>query len=135
MLSNSVKVAIVVGITVICVSVIAGLVSIQLTGGDEGVLVRNLGLIASFLITGIPILITSIRGKERTDQIGHQTDNIADKVSQIEMKVNGNLQEAVVQGTTQGVMQAVQIIRGQDAQQKAIDEGGQGGKDGDVQSG
>ena len=134
-MSNSVKVALIVCITVLSISIVAALVSIQLTGGDEGILVRNLGLIASFLVTGIPVLITSIRTKERTDALNNKADIISKKTADIEMHVNGNLQEAVVQGTTQGVVQAVQMIRGQDAAQKAVEGGQEHGESGSIQGG
>jgi hypothetical protein len=107
-------VAIVCG-TVLAIAVIAAITSVQLVGGDASVLIRNLGLVATFLVLNVPILINQIKAKEKAEIVAKQTDLVVKQTEEISRHVNGELQttvhNAVASGVVEAASQAAQVLK------------------------
>lgn len=72
--------------TVAAVSVVAAITSVTLAHGDAGQLIRNLGLVAAFLVAQAPVLINQIRARDKVAEIAKTT-------TQIKAAVNGTTTE------------------------------------------
>lgn len=107
--SNPVKVATIICGTVVAITVIVAIVSVQITGGDTAVLIRNFGLIAGFLVVNIPTLVASIRTRDKANVIGEQTKALQVKTDAIAEQVNGTLHDAIQSGVSEGVQHAADI--------------------------
>jgi hypothetical protein len=122
-MSDSLKVAFAVCVTVLLIAVVAAITSVTLTHGDTGVLIRNLGLVAAFLVAQIPVLINQIRARDKAEELTQTTKGLTKQADRIEDRVNGTLGESVHDAVVEGMHTAAAEARaGQDRQDVVISD-------------